>query len=250
MTRRRRAGLRGSSTLRLASLVLLCVTGVGAFYEWGGAAYRGLRELREKRYREAAAAFRESRRDHPRSAAVRYDEALALQGAGSADSAAALYDETARSPDLEGNDGRSAAAYNRGNLAMRAKQYGAARENYRESLRLDPARVDAKKNLEEAIRRLREEQNAPPTGGSSGGGPPPPGGAPAGPDRALSPLLPAGKSRPGAAASRPARHDAPQPRRIDPEPRGGGALARGARGRAEGRAPAGAGKQRRGDPLA
>ena len=175
MTRRRRTGLRGSSTLRLASLVLLCVTGVGAFYEWGGAAYRGLRELREKRYREAAAAFRESRRDHPRSAAVRYDEALALQGAGSADSAAALYDETARSPDLQGNDGRSAAAYNRGNLAMRAKQYGAARENYRESLRLDPARVDAKKNLEEAIRRLREEQNAPPTGGSSDGGPPPPG---------------------------------------------------------------------------
>jgi tetratricopeptide (TPR) repeat protein len=163
------------SWVRLVSLALLVATGLGAFYEWGGAAYRGLRALKERRFRDAATALQEARREHPRSAAVRYDEALALQGAGSADSAAALYDETSRSTDLEGVDARSSAAYNRGNMALREKQYAAARENYRESLRLDPSRVDAKKNLEEAIRGLREEQNAPPTAGGSGGGPPPPG---------------------------------------------------------------------------
>jgi hypothetical protein len=61
---------------RLAPLVLIAATSLGAFYEWGGAGYRGMRALEERRYREAAAAFREARSEHPRSAAVRYDEAL------------------------------------------------------------------------------------------------------------------------------------------------------------------------------
>jgi tetratricopeptide (TPR) repeat protein len=165
---------------RLAALALLAMTGLGAFYEWGGDAYRGMRELKERRYREAAEAFREARSEHPRSAAVRYDEALSLQGAGTVDSAAALYEESFRSIDLEGDDARSAAAYNRGNMAMWAKQYDAARAYYRESLRLDPSLADAKKNMEEAIRRLREEQRSPPSSGGAGGGPPPPGGEGAG----------------------------------------------------------------------
>ena len=166
-----------ASILRALALLAITATGVGAFYEWGGAAYRGMQELKERKHREAAQAFREARKDHPRSAAVRYDEALALQGAGSADSAASLYEETYHDPDLEGDPARAAAAYNRGNMAMRDRHFDEARTHYMESLRLDPSRADAKKNLEEAIRRLRE---APPTpsgsGGGSGGGPPPPGG--------------------------------------------------------------------------
>lgn len=161
---------------RLAALLLAAATGIGAFYEWGGAGYRGMRDLEERRYREAAEAFREARGDHPRSAAVRYDEALALQGAGAADSAAALYEETYASPDLEGDAARSAAAYNRGNMAMRARRYEEARAHYRESLRLDPTRADAKKNMEEAIRRQREAERRPPGSSGSGGGARPPGG--------------------------------------------------------------------------
>lgn len=161
---------------RVAALALVAATGLGAFYEWGGAGYRGMRELEERRYREAAEAFREARGEHPRSAAVRFDEALALQGAGAADSAAALYEETYGSPDLEGDAARSSAAYNRGNLAMRARQYEEARAHYRESLRLDPTREDAKKNMEEAIRRQREAERRPSGSPGSGGGTPPPGG--------------------------------------------------------------------------
>ena len=165
-----------SALVRALALGVLAATGVGAFYEWGGAAYRGMRDLKERRYREAADAFREARPEHPRSAAVRYDEALALQGAGAADSAAALYEDTYRSPDLEDDPARAAAAYNRGNIAMRDRQFDAARSHYMESLRLDPSRTDAKKNLEEAIRRLREAPPTPSSSGGSGGGPPPPGG--------------------------------------------------------------------------
>ena len=194
MTLGRPARSSASRAVRLASLVLLVATGLGAFYEWGGAAYRGLQALQERRFRDAAKAFHEARGDHPRSAAVRYDEALALQGAGAADSAAALYDEAFRSPDLEGNAARSSAAYNRGNLAMQAKNYAAARDHYRESLRLDPTRVDAKKNLEEAIRREREGPKAPPSSGG-GGGPPPPG-SPQGGGQAQQPPPPGGAQPP------------------------------------------------------
>ena len=185
---------------RFAALALVGVTGVGAFYEWGGSAYRGLREFQERQYRDAAEAFREARGEHPRSAAVRYDEALALQRAGSADSAAALYDEAILSPDLEGDDARSAAAYNRGNMAMTGKKYDEARAYYRESLRLDPSRADAKKNLEEAIRRLREEQQNPPASGGAGEGPPPPGGGGAGGE---SPRPPQGGTEPPPPGERP-----------------------------------------------
>jgi tetratricopeptide (TPR) repeat protein len=197
---------------RLASLVLIAATGLGAFYEWGGAGYRGMRALEERRYREAAAAFREARSEHPRSAAVRYDEALALQAAGAADSAAALYEETARSSDLEGDRARASAAYNRGNMALKAKQYGDARAHYRESLRLDPSGVDAKKNLEEAIRRLREQQSSPP----SSGGPPPPGGG--GPDGGPPEPPPAGAEQP------PPEGEQPPQRPGETEPDLGGAV--------------------------
>lgn len=160
---------------RALALGVLAATGLGAFYEWGGDAYRGMRDLKERRYREAAEAFREARADHPRSAAVRYDEALALQGAGAADSAAALYEATYLSRELRGDPARAAAAYNRGNMAMRAQRFDEARGHYVESLRLDPSRTDAKKNLEEVIRRLREAPPTPSSSGGSGGGPPPPG---------------------------------------------------------------------------
>ena len=53
---------------------------------------------------------------------------------------------------------------------MRARNFGAAARHYRESLRIDPSRVDAKKNLEEAIRRARSEKSRP-QGSGGGGGP-------------------------------------------------------------------------------
>jgi len=147
-------------------LVLIWAASLGAGYEWGGPAARGVRELKKGEHQRAVGSLREGRVDLPRSAAVRYDQALAYQGAGYQDSARAAYQDAARSPDLTGDPARAAAAYNLGNVAMRAEDYAAASRLYRESLRIDPSRSDAKRNLEEAIRRARNAKPQPQSGGS------------------------------------------------------------------------------------
>ena len=161
----------------LLALTLAWVATTGAFYEWGGPAARGVRELKEKRNREAASSLRDGRKDLPQSAAVRYDEALALARAGLADSARRVYRETVTSPELRGSSAQSSAAYNLGNEALGAGRLAEAVRHYRESLRIDPTRIDAKRNLEEAIRRGR--RIAPPQSGGAagraGGAPPAPG---------------------------------------------------------------------------
>jgi tetratricopeptide (TPR) repeat protein len=190
---------------RIAATLLLWPLLTGAFYEWGGDAARGVRELKEGNAREALEALRRGRAELPRSAAVRYDQGLAYGGLGLADSAAAAYRDAARSPELQGDPARSSAAFNLGNQFMGANRFGEAARLYRESLRLDPTRVDAKKNLEEAIRRLRSEKQKPPQGGGGRGSqpqgtgstgrqgqPPPqeqPGGAPERRDAGRSPQL-------------------------------------------------------------
>jgi len=151
----------------LAPWLLLALGASGAIYEWGGAGGRGMRQLKEKHPKEAAQSFREAERELPRSAAVRYDRALALGAAGQADSAREAYAETMTSRELRGDDARSSAAYNLGNESLRQGRYDEAAKLYRQSLTIDPNRVDAKKNLEEAIRRGR---NRPPQASSGGQG--------------------------------------------------------------------------------
>jgi len=160
----------GAAFVRAAGVapwLLLALGASGAVYEWGGAAGRGMRQLKEKHPKEAAQSFREAERELPRSAAVRYDRALALGAAGQADSARDAYTETVTSHDLRGDPARSAAAYNLGNESLRQGRYDEAAKLYRQSLTIDPNRADAKKNLEEAIRRGR---NKPPQASSGGQG--------------------------------------------------------------------------------
>ena len=169
-------------------LLILALATLGAGYEWGGPAARALRQLRGGKPREAVSSFDEARRERPASSAVRYDQALAFAAAGLPDSAAAAYRDAR---DLEGAAGRAAAAYNEGNAAYRQGKMEDAISSYRAALREDPKRPDAKRNLEEALRRARAENQAPLTGsgGTQGGGsggtgerqggstPPPPGAA-------------------------------------------------------------------------
>ncbi len=160
---------------RIAALLLLALTASGAIYEWGGPARKGVRELKAGRYDEALRELRSGRAEMPREAAVPYDEALAHLGKGHPDSAAARYQEAMG---LRGDPARDAAAYNLGNLAMRAKEYGRAAGYYKKALRIRPGDLDAKRNLEEALRQLRrgrpENRRQPPSGGS---GPPTPRGS-------------------------------------------------------------------------
>ena len=152
---------------RLGTILLVWLVATGAFYEWGGDAAKGVRELKKGNHREALESLRKGRAELPRSAAVRYDEGLAYGGLGLTDSALAAYRDAAGSPWLEGDAARSAAAFNLGNEAMRAEKFGEAARHYRRSLRFDPTRIDAKKNLEEAIRRSRSSRR-PPQGGGGG----------------------------------------------------------------------------------
>ncbi|HEX5029919.1 MAG TPA: tetratricopeptide repeat protein [Candidatus Eisenbacteria bacterium] len=161
------AGIAFARAAGLAPWLLLALGASGALYEWGGAAGRGMRQLKEKHPKEAVQSFREAERELPRSAAVRYDRALALGAAGQADSAREAYTEAFTSRDLRGNPARSAAAYNLGNESLRQGRYDEAAKLYRQSLTIDPNRADAKKNLEEAIRRGR---NRPPQASSGGQG--------------------------------------------------------------------------------
>lgn len=159
---------------RWPALLLLFATALGAFYQWGGPARRGVRDLRARRYDEALAALRAGRLDHPGSAALRFDEGLAHLGKGETDSAYAQYREAMT---LSGDRARGAAAYNLGNEAMRAKRFGEAAQDYRESLRLRPSDLDAKRNMEEALRLARKTPRLfPSPGGGGGSGPPTPGG--------------------------------------------------------------------------
>jgi tetratricopeptide (TPR) repeat protein len=159
---------------RLACLFLLVLAATGAAYEWGGPARRGVRELRKGNFDDALRAFREGRSDLPGSAVLPYDEALAHLGKGAPDSAAVRFQEAMT---LKGDHAREAAAYNLGNLSMRAKDARRAVQHYKEALRTRPDDLDAKKNLEEALRRIREsspeQRKSPPSGGP---GPPTPGG--------------------------------------------------------------------------
>jgi tetratricopeptide (TPR) repeat protein len=156
------------------ALLLLALTACGAGYEWGGSARRGVRDLKAGRFDEALHELSRGRADFPGASVIPYDEGLAFLGKGQADSAAIRFQEAMR---LRGDPPREGASYNLGNLAMRAKDYGSAARSYRDALRLRPSDLDAKKNLEEALRMMRQphapDRQKPPSGGK---GPPPPGG--------------------------------------------------------------------------
>jgi tetratricopeptide (TPR) repeat protein len=134
-----------------------------------------VRALKAGRYDEALRALEAGRADMPGAAVIPYNEALAHLGRGEADSAEIRFQEAMG---LKGDPAREAAAYNLGNRSMRAKEYGRAARYYKEALKVRPDDLDAKRNLEEALRRMREERPgrrpSPPSGGA---GPPTPGGA-------------------------------------------------------------------------
>jgi tetratricopeptide (TPR) repeat protein len=163
----RRLVTRAVRAAAAAAIVALAAGTLGAFYEWGGPARRGVRELKRGENAAALHSLGEGRASQPSSAAIRYDQGIAFRRLGLADSSRAAMEEAMR---LQGAAARSAAAYNLGNEALRQNRLEEAVARYRESLRNDSGRPDAKKNLEEAIRRLRKSKPPPSPSGGGGGG--------------------------------------------------------------------------------
>ena len=154
------------------ALLLLALVALGAIYEWGGPARRGVRALKSHQYDEALSALRAARSEMPNSAEIPYDEALAHLGKGEPDSAQVRFEEAMT---LRGDAARAASGYNLGNQSMRARKFAEAARYYRDALRVAPRDLDAKRNLEEAIRMMRQ---SPPSRRQpqTGAGPPAPGG--------------------------------------------------------------------------
>lgn len=155
------------------ALLLLALTGLGAIYEWGGPARGGVRALKSHRYDEALSALRTARSEMPNSAEIPYDEALAHLGKGEPDSAQVRFEEAMT---LRGDAARAASGYNLGNQSMRARKFADAARHYRDALRVAPRDLDAKRNLEEAIRMMRQAPRASRREPQTGPGPPAPGG--------------------------------------------------------------------------
>lgn len=203
---------------RLALGLGLAVLVAGAGYEWGGPAKRGIRQLKEGKPRDAATSFEEARRERPYASAIRFDQALAFEGLGLPDSARAAYSEARN---LEGAAGRAAAAYNQANAAYNAGRFDEAIEGYRAALRDDPKRADAKRNMEEALRRSRDSnrkqlQGSSGTSGNGSGGsgqrqggntPPPPNG-PSAPNPSQGSGKQGAGNKPSLGAPNPSREEA------------------------------------------
>ncbi len=102
---------------------------------------------------------------------ARFAQAFHMGQGGDVDRSLALYQEIAAAED---GPLASAARYNIGNLflreALRATRDGnqaealpyaeLAKQSYREALRADPGRWDARYNLEQALRLMPEQENA------------------------------------------------------------------------------------------
>lgn len=105
----------------------------------------------QKKYRDAAARFGAAARRDPGDPAWTFDLGTALGAAGDRDKARAPLAAAAGSSDPRV---ASDALYQQGTLDLEAGKYPDAVEALRRSLALDPARPDAKRNYEIALRNL------------------------------------------------------------------------------------------------
>jgi hypothetical protein len=104
---------------------------------------------------QALSAFERAAAARPRDPATRFNVADGLYKNGKYDEAAALYRalaEDAASPLA------APARYNLGNSLYQKKDYSGAVQAYRDALRVAPADADTRRNLELALRALKEQQ--------------------------------------------------------------------------------------------
>jgi len=116
-----------------------------------GDAKKGAELHGEKKYRDAAARFGAAARRDPGDPAWKLDLGTALGAAGDRDKARAPLAAAAGSADPRV---ASDALYQQGTLDLEAGKYPDAVDALRKSLALDPARPDAKRNYELALRNL------------------------------------------------------------------------------------------------
>jgi tetratricopeptide (TPR) repeat protein len=118
------------------------------------AATRGTKAYEAKKYSEAAAAFATAQQLAP-SARNAFNLGTTQIAAGEREKGAATLTEALKDPAL-----RADAYFNRGNSALSAKAFDHAIRDYIETLRLRPNDKAAKRNLEIALTRQRQQQQS------------------------------------------------------------------------------------------
>lgn len=108
---------------------------------------------------EAVERFREAEARRP-GGATTFNRGTAQIAGGEVDEGAAAMATAANDPRFTAD-----AIYNRGNAALMREQWDAAIRDYEEVLRREPARPDAKRNLEIALRRKQAASDAAPQSG-------------------------------------------------------------------------------------
>ena len=114
-------------------------------------------------YEAALDAYQEAQESAPHLGEPHYNAGNALYRVGEFEEAIQGYDEALR---YARGDLRSRGFFNRGNAAFQTEQYAQAIEAYKEALRMNPDDLDAKHNLELALKQLPpqdqdEQQDSP-----------------------------------------------------------------------------------------
>ena len=105
---------------------------------------------REGRYAEAREIYARSDMEHPKDLRYRYNRGCAQYQAGDYRGAMAAFSSVLRR--AQDREIRFKSAYNLGNTAFKMDNPGLAVEYYRQALRIDPGKENARYNLEIALR--------------------------------------------------------------------------------------------------
>lgn len=115
----------------------------------------GNRLYSEGQFEEALQSYEKALEAAPGEPAILYNKGNALYRQGEYDKAYDAYRQAFSAGDPALAQG---ARFNAGNAHFARENWKDAIRNYHEALRLDPADVEAKRNLELALRRLQEQQ--------------------------------------------------------------------------------------------
>lgn len=156
---------RGMSRLRalVLALAILPLGGWKPLWRLDPDVADGNRAYQEGRFDDALAAYQRAEDSGVDASGLAYDRGTALLGkaeAAGTDGAelfAQAFEELGKATHGKDKPVKARAHYNRGNIAMRAKQLDDAIEEYKNALRADPLMEAARSNLELALRQ-REKQ--------------------------------------------------------------------------------------------
>ena len=148
------------STIRVVNYILLILSLflIGWIGGWSQAIKRGNTHYKAEAYDAALEAYQSAAADRPEDAISHYNLGTVLYQKKQFDTAA---DEFRRSLDASDPVHRAQGYYNLGNTQIQLNDIEGAIRSYKSALRLKPADLDAKHNLELALERLkqRSQQN-------------------------------------------------------------------------------------------